>query len=291
MPNPNLDYADFKASWMLADQAEATVVEYISHLRKYHAWCDSRTPTMQTARAYLAELKETSRWGAYMASRALKAWGRWWAEEYGEDDPYARLKYVKQPEATAQKTATVEDVEKLLASIEEKTITDLRDKALIHVLACTGMRRSEISRMKWQDLSLESGTIHIPKTKNGHARTARLSQAARRAVKRYLRALDHWEADNNRHEVEWVWPSMSSRSGPLLPNGITQMIGRRAKTANVEVSVHAFRRGFAMRWLRHGGSETYLREAAGWKDTRMVARYVSAVAQEEALREHERIFG
>lgn len=291
MPSIDLDLADFKATWMLSDQAEATVDEYISHLRKYHAWCDSRTPTIQTARAYLAELKETSQWGAYMASRALKAWGRWWAEEYGEKDPYARLRYVKQPEPTKQCTATIDDVRALLDAITQDRIVDHRDRAMIHVFACTGMRRSEVARMKWADLDLLAGTIDIPKAKNGSARTVRLSHEARRVMKRYQRALDHWEADQMRFEVEWVWPSMSSRSGPIRPNGITQMLDTRSKAAKVKVTAHSFRRGFAMRWLRAGGSETYLREAAGWKDQRMPGRYVNAVAQEEALREHERIFG
>ena len=57
------------------------------------------------------------------------------------------------------------------------------------------------------------------------------------------------------------------------------------------MTAHAFRRGFALIWLRGGGSESYLREVAGWESPRMVAQYVSAVAQEEALIEHERIFG
>ena len=66
---------------------------------------------------------------------------------------------------------------------------------------------------------------------------------------------------------------------------------RRALKAQANVSAHAFRRGFAIRWLREGGSETYLRQAAGWRDTRMVGRYVNALAEAEALLEHERIFG
>lgn len=291
MPAIELDLADFKASWMLSDQAESTVDEYISHIRKYHDWCESRTPTVKTARAYLAEVKEGSHWGAFMASRALKAFGRWWAEEYSEADPYKDLKYVKQPDAAKQCTASIEDVQTLLASIRGDTVLDLRDKAMIHVFACTGMRRSEVSRMKWTDLDLQQGLIHIPKTKNGHARVARLSHDARRSVKRYLRALDIWEDNQARFDNEWVWPSMSSRTRPLQSNGIGQMIDRRAKKAGVKVTAHSFRRGFAVHWLRMGGSETYLREAAGWKDTRMVERYVSALAQEEALKEHEKIFG
>jgi site-specific recombinase XerD len=286
-----LDLADFKATWMLADKAESTIDDYLSRLRKYQSWIGEKTPSMQTARAFLAESKQNSPSAAYMNCRALKAFGRWWAEEYNEPDPYERLKYLPQPKPTKQVTATVEDVETLLASIPEESILDYRDRAIIHTLASTGMRRAELSRMLWTDLDLAAGVIYLPKTKNGHPRTARLSQEARRAIKRYQRALDWWEDAQQRLECEWVWPSLTCRTGPIKPNGITQMIQRRSRDAGVTVTAHSFRRGFAVKWLRSGGSEVYLREIAGWRSPRMVERYVSALKQEEALDEHERIFG
>lgn len=54
--------------------------------------------------------------------------------------------------------------------------------------------------------------------------------------------------------------------------------------------LHAFRRGFAHRWLRSGGSVPGLMAAAGWQDHAMPARYVRAVAGDLAREEHARIF-
>ena len=42
----------------------------------------------------------------------------------------------------------------------------------------TGMRRGEMLRMRWCDVSLEKRTLHIPLSKNGYARTIPLSKAA-----------------------------------------------------------------------------------------------------------------
>jgi len=48
------------------------------------------------------------------------------------------------------------------------------------ILLCaymTGMRRSEISRLKWKDVDFEDGTIYIAETKNDEPRTIPMSQA------------------------------------------------------------------------------------------------------------------
>jgi len=71
---------------------------------------------------------------------------------------------------------------------------------------------------------------------------------------------------------------------PLLSNGVGQAITKRARRAGVNLTAHSFRRGLATRWLRSGGSEVHLMRVAGWSSPRMVARYTSAVATEEALR-------
>jgi len=42
----------------------------------------------------------------------------------------------------------------------------------------TGMRRGEIVNMRWENLDLEAGTLHIPVTKNGHSRTIPLTSRA-----------------------------------------------------------------------------------------------------------------
>jgi integrase len=40
------------------------------------------------------------------------------------------------------------------------------------------MRRGEILNMRWRDVSVEQCILHIPTSKNGHARTIPLSGSA-----------------------------------------------------------------------------------------------------------------
>jgi len=57
------------------------------------------------------------------------------------------------------------------------------------------------------------------------------------------------------------------------------------------VTPHSFRRGFAMQFFRGGGAQTYLMTLCGWNSNEMPGRYLKAVAEDESLAMHERIFG
>jgi integrase/recombinase XerD len=282
----------FADDWALQDKAQSTVEAYCAQLRKYHQWClaeELQTTTIRSAKRYLVERSKHSQWTAFYVSRAIKAFGKWWAREYQATDPFEQLSYVTQPKPKQQRTTTAADVDAMLAVCGDD-FRGIRDRALIHTFASTGMRRSEVARMMWDDINMGSGTIVVPKSKNGQPRTVRLNKDAQRAMRRYWHALDHWEMGCRRDPSPYVWPSTTRRAA-LTANGVGQMLIDRALEAGADVTAHAFRRGFAVTWLRGGGSESYLREVAGWESPRMVAQYVSAVAQEEALIEHERIFG
>ena len=82
------DLSAWRDDWMIADKAECTVDGYIVCLHKYRAWCVGaglQTSTVRAAKAYLATL---SKWQRFMTCRALKAFGKWFADEYRDDDPY-----------------------------------------------------------------------------------------------------------------------------------------------------------------------------------------------------------
>lgn len=280
----------FAVDSILEGLAEATIKGYVDQLRRYAAWCSkegTQATTVRSAKAYLATLTQ---WSAFMAARSLKRYGRWLAEECGDTDPFEKLKFVRQPDQTPQRTASSDDIAALLKAIEGNDIRAIRDRALILTLATTGMRRAELCRMGWSDVDLASGSITLPKTKAGRPRTVRVSPEGSRALRRYYRALDRWDLDANRESLDECWIS-TSRRAPLTPNGVGSIVEDRAAAAGLDLTAHALRRGFAVNWLRSGEPQAYLQTVAGWSDGRMVSRYVHAMAGEQALEAHARIYG
>lgn len=285
------DLMSFRSDWGLADQAQSTVDEYLRQLRKYASWCKQRklqTSSMRSGKDYLAETKERSNSMAYLVSRALKSYSKWYANEYDEPDVFKELPFVKQQQSV-QRTATVADVAKMLLVIEND-LKGLRDRAIVTVLANSGMRRSECANLRWADIDMDIGTALLPKTKSGKPRVIGIGRDSLRAIRRYVHALEPWELDHDREPCEFVWIS-TTRHGPLSSNGIAEMIEQRARQAHANVTAHSFRRSFSIKWLNEGGNETGLMRHNGWSSPRMVAVYTAALAQDETLRQHKAIFG
>lgn len=53
-----------------------------------------------------------------------------------------------------------------------------RNKAAIYLIALTGLRTGEVTKLRRRDIDLERGTVIAPKIKNGEARTVSLPPLA-----------------------------------------------------------------------------------------------------------------
>lgn len=275
------DLAGFAHDWTMRDQALSTLKEYERQLRRYRAHTEAESISLQHARAFVMHEAERSKSSAKLAHRALRAFSKWCANEYDEPDPLLKLVKPRESAPTRTPTATLEDIEGLLKACEGPLWRDRRDHALICVLASTGLRRAEVARIRLDELDLATGMLLVPITKTRKTRVVRLDSRAVRSVRKYLRVRPDCP------EVLWV----SNKARPLGPNGVRLAFKKRAEHACVAITCHSMRRGFAVEWLRRGGSEAYLQQIAGWSSGAMVQRYVSEVAQEQALDQHARLFG
>lgn len=286
----------WERAWTRQDMAIATFWQYRKEVRKFDAWCQAQglqTSSLESADLYLAHVERSStRHMARYAGRAIKAYGRYLADEYEQPSPFARLKLTPEPAPQKAPTATAGDLEKLLeactpsASVSARSWEPLRDRAIILTLAGSGMRRGELARMTLDDLDLVGASLKIPKTKSGHPRTVHLPEDVVGALLRYLRACEGDRPEGERH----VWLG-SSNLKPIASNGIGQMLYRKRIATGVDVSAHSFRRMYAGSWMAKGGSEVGLMTQAGWKSTAMIARYTKDTRQANALTEAERLFG
>lgn len=111
----------------------------------------------------------------------------------------------------------------------DNTFAQRRDTAILSVLRATGIRLAELAAIRYDpddrarsDLDLGCREIRV-RGKGGRDRTVRIDHEAARCLDRYLRA-------RARHEQAYrlgLWLGTGGR-GPLTPNGIYQMVKRRA---------------------------------------------------------------
>ena len=166
-----------------------------------------------------------------------------------ESDPLVELPYLPEPQVSPTlPVAEVDDIAALIADCASDSFEDVRDRALIHVLADTGVRRGELVGMRWSDLDLAEATITLRSetTKGSKSRVVAIGSDTIRALRLYLRRLDLLSHDD---------PMWIGRRGPLASNGVGQMITKRARRAGVNLTTHSLQAGIgdalaAPRWLR-----------------------------------------
>jgi integrase len=132
--------------------------------------------------------------------------------------------------------------------------------AAIRVLALTGCRRSEITRLRWDELDLEKGVIRLSESKVG-ARVVPLGEQAVR-VFRELKATQ---------TSPWVFPSTRG-VGPIV--GIQKVwayLRQKAKLPGVRL--HDLRHSFASEAVSSGASLYLTGAILGHRQPRTTQRY------------------
>jgi integrase len=118
----------------------------------------------------------------------------------------------------------------------------------------TGMRRSELLRLRWVDLDMKAHLAHLRDTKNGDARSVPLSSEALSVIQ-----------------------SLPSNNDYLLPvsdNALRQSWERLVKRAGIkDFRFHDFRHEAISRFFEMGLSMPEVAIISGHKDPRMLFRY------------------
>jgi integrase len=204
-----------------------------------------------------------------MRARAVKAFLRWATEEDVIEgaDWYKRIKLPSVKELP-QETATEADYVAAMTRAQTP-----RDRALLAVLWSSGMRRSEVARMRVEHLDLDTGCAIVPITKTGRFRTVPLSPEAVRLLRNYIR----------RQRLAAGGPLWVGHKGALGSAGVRGVL-RRLNAP----SAHCWRRGWTVSALASGVSQASVEAAAGWAGPAMVSRYTRQMAGDLALQEFGR---
>ncbi|MBD2747788.1 tyrosine-type recombinase/integrase [Microvirga sp. BT688] len=139
----------------------------------------------------------------------------------------------------------------------------------IRLLALTGCRRSEIARLRWEEVDLERGVLHLATGKTG----PRIVPLSDQAVG-LLRDLGQGQTS------AWVFPS-NRGSGPIV--GLQKVwVKLRSKARLDGVRLHDLRHSFASQAVNAGASLYLTGAVLGHRQARTTQRY--AHLQTEAVR-------
>jgi integrase/recombinase XerD len=146
------------------------------------------------------------------------------------------------------KTVALEQVEALLDAPDQSTAAGLRDKAMLELLYATGLRVSELIRLKLDDVVLDAGFLRAI-GKGSKERVVPFGDAAREAIVRYV--------ENGRPEHDRLGDRtlfLSVRGRGFTRQSIWLKIVRYAREAGIReaISPHMLRHSFATHLLENG---------------------------------------
>lgn len=153
-----------------------------------------------------------------------------------EKNPIVNIGVIKVPKKL-KKTYSRADIEKLTR--ECKTV---RDQAIVHFLASTGCRISEMTGLNRDAVNLAAGEV-VVYGKGGKERTVYMDDVAVMLLRKYL------EERNDNSEILFT----GRRGERLRPGGVRIMLNKIGEAAGVEhVHPHKFRRTLATEMSRRG---------------------------------------
>jgi len=231
--------------------------------------------TPETIESYLAQRRqEVSPRSVHAAWRAIRALCNWLdtrREHYPQwTNPVSRI---AAPQLPHTKLPPIErdDLAAMLRACSGHTFYADRDRAVLLVLASSGLRASEFLALNQEDIDLHTGIVRVRCGKGGKSRVTIISPQARLAITDYLGHLVHRDPSQ---------PLWWGRKGPLSHNGLGAILTRRAVEVGVPApSPHDFRRRWASDMVPKLGPWV-VQALGGWAGMEIVEQYVTLSEQD-----------
>ena len=167
---------------------------------------------------------------------------------------------------------SIEEVQKVIGVCE-----NVRDKAIIMLMVDTGLRRSEVCGLNWEDLDFSTGMCLVRNGKGKKDRSVVIGLKTRRVLLKYKYGISCGHGD----------PLFQKRNGERLsPLGLRSLLVRLTEKTGVKISPHAFRRTFVVMALKGGMSIAHVQAIMGHATPIMTLEYARLV-DEDLLSAHK----
>lgn len=190
-------------------------------------------------------------------------------------NPIADVKPPPRVKRLPRGVMSAEEIAKVMAQPDLKTLVGYRDRTLMEVLYSTGMRAAEVSSIEVQDVSLEKKVARVRKGKGSKERFVPLTTPCCRFLERYLKvvrpelAKGIRPAGNNwlkKYQTGGDLLFLSAYGGHLQACWLTQLLRGYLTAAGIDrpmSPVHGFRHTVATHLMESGMDVRYVQVFLG----------------------------
>lgn len=252
------------ACLLIDGKAQSTIYAYSRNLQRFSEFIGKRFTEIgpYDIRYYLASEKErgVSEVTLDNTRASLSAFFGWMAaEEIIPKSPCMIIKPIKCPKKEKKAFTAIE-----MDALRHSCVTP-RERAIIEVLASTGVRVSELEHMNVDDVDFDRLTVHVRNGKGGKDRTTYINDVAKMHIQMYL-------AMRNEDGEALIYNEKHQRLQDGGVRDILKRIGKRAGVTNVHP--HRFRRTLATNLAARGMALQEIQRILGHSDINTTMRYV-----------------
>ncbi len=272
-------YTDFILSRQAIQCTSATLAFYHYTAGTFLKWLEGQGVTRpeevsaRHVRQFIAGLAGKADTTIHDFARAIKTLLRFWYTE-----GYSQERVIFAMPRLLQKRLPVLTAEQVSAVVE---ICNVRDKAIVLLVVDSGLRRSEVCALNWDDVDIATGLLRVRRGKGGKDRSAVIGVTTRRALLAYRRTINKPDAPL----------FLACRGARLTGWGLMQLFRRISRLVGFTVTCHALRRTFVILSLRAGMDVLHLQAMLGHSSLEMVQHYAQMVDDDllDAHRAHSPI--
>lgn len=235
-----------------------------------------------TILSFMQELKETKKSSATvirMVSSLRKFHQYLKQEQRSSVDPMLHIDTPKKAHHLP-KVLSMTEVEKLIETPNTNEILGLRDRAMLEVMYATGLRVTELTELKMDDLHLSLGLIQTI-GKGDKERIIPIGDLAIKWIENYLKySRNKLEKPSKRSPYLFL----NHHGRKLTRQGIWKNLGALVKKAGIEkeVTPHTLRHSFATHLLENGADLRVVQELLGHSDISTTQIYTHITKQRMA---------
>jgi len=211
----------------------------------------------------------------YSRLALIRLWFQWMHRQ-GQirHDPARALELPR----TAYKLPTVltkQQTDKVLAQPNVAKQSGIRDRTILEVLYSTGIRRTELMRLKIDDLDRERGVVTIREGKGKRDRTVPIGERALVWLDQYLSRMRPRVVTEPDQGILFL----TFTGAPFTPNHLSWLVRKYIRAAKIAKNgaCHVFRHTMATHMLEGGADTRYIQEMLGHArlDTTQIYTHVS----------------
>ena len=243
---------------------------YLGHVRRFLEWCQQegveRPVPLEAVKAYVTyqvQDRGISRSSHGQIVSALRILFKLVLESQGEASTLPRPRRGKQ----MPKVLSRAEARRLIATLSNPT-----HQAQVMLLYSAGLRVSELTRLRPEDLDTDRGLVRVNGGKGRKDRYTLLSPRAEAAVERHLA---RWEVeDAHAQGCPWLFPG-SRPDRHVHPRTIQKVVAQAGQEAGIKkrVTPHVLRHSFATHLLEGGTDLRHIQELLGHASARTTQIY------------------